>query len=183
MTNESRHPGEGAAARNVVLGSDDTSPAISKTQAIARWSNIPDEMKTYSSWVCWKYQLVFGEKPKKIPLNPSTGSFASHSDPASWGTFEQVVEAFRDQECDGIGFVLSDADPYTFIDLDDCGDDAEAIAVRERIMATFKSYTERSPSGRGFHIIVRGNVPAGRRRGKVEVYSSQRFMTMTGDVV
>ena len=90
---------------------------------------------------------------------------------------------FCDGHCDGIGFVLSDADPYTFIDLDDCEGDADAIAVRDKIMAGFDSYTERSPSGRGFHIIVRGGVSAGRRRGKVEVYSTQRFMTMTGDVV
>ena len=183
MTSESRHPGEGAAARNDALGNVDTSPINNKAQATGRFGKIPNELKSYNSWVVWKFVYTIGAKPKKVPFNPSTGSFANHSDPRTWGSFDQACNAFRDQEYDGIGFVLSDADPFTFIDLDDCEGDADAIVVRDRIMATFDSYTERSPSGRGFHIIVRGNVPAGRRRGKVEVYSSQRFMTMTGDVV
>jgi primase-polymerase (primpol)-like protein len=182
MSNESRHPGEGAAAGNV-NGNDVPSQSINKTQAIGRFGNIPAELKAYPQWVTWKFVYTIGTKPKKVPLNPSTGSFANHSDPATWGSFDQACAAFRDQECDGIGFVLSDADPFTFIDLDDCEGDAEAIAVRDKIMAGFDSYTERSPSSRGFHIIVRGRVAAGRRRGKVEVYSSQRFMTMTGDVL
>jgi putative DNA primase/helicase len=42
------------------------------------------------------------------------------------------------------------------------------------------SYAEVSPSGKGVHVIVKGKVAQGRRRNKIEVYSSSRYMTMTG---
>src|SRR5690606_13525509 len=32
------------------------------------------------------------------------------------------------------------------------------------------------------HIIIKAAIPAGRRRNCVELYSSERYMTMTGDV-
>jgi len=51
-----------------------------------------------------------------------------------------------------------------------------------RIDAAFNSYAERSPSGYGLHIIVKGKATRSKRRGKVEVYSSGRYFTMTGDV-
>jgi hypothetical protein len=48
---------------------------------------------------------------------------------------------------------------------------------------SFDSYTERSASGRGTHIIVKGKVPKGVRRGHTELYSDRRFMICTGDVI
>jgi putative DNA primase/helicase len=37
------------------------------------------------------------------------------------------------------------------------------------------SYTEISPSGRGLHILVKGDIPAdGRRKGFLEVYKAKR---------
>src|SRR5258708_39823896 len=32
------------------------------------------------------------------------------------------------------------------------------------------------------HIIIKGTEPAGRRRSKIEIYPSQRYATMTGNV-
>jgi putative DNA primase/helicase len=46
----------------------------------------------------------------------------------------------------------------------------------------FDSYTELSATGRGLHIIIRGDMP-NRRRDDIEVYSSKRFFTITGHVV
>ena len=34
----------------------------------------------------------------------------------------------------------------------------------------------------GLHLIIKGNVSAGRRRSKIEIYSSKRYATMTGNV-
>jgi putative DNA primase/helicase len=42
------------------------------------------------------------------------------------------------------------------------------------------SYTEISPSGCGVHILVRGELPPGRRRkGRIEMYDCGRFFTIT----
>ncbi|MEG8039204.1 AAA family ATPase [Sphingomonas sp. LR60] len=79
--------------------------------------------------------------------------------------------------------MFGDDDPYTGIDLDDTHGDPEANRLQEKICREFDSYTEVSPSGTGLHIIVKGNVSCGRRRDGVEVYSSDRFFTMTGNIV
>lgn len=148
------------------------------------FENIPDEMKAYNQWVVWKYEYDEAEdRTTKIPLNPSAGYKASHSKPSDWGTFDQAINAFRNGNCDGIGFVFSENDPYAGIDLDDTNGDEWLQGKHQGIFNAFESYAELSPSGNGLHIIVKGAVPSGRnsRRHKAEVYSSHRFFTMTGN--
>lgn len=137
------------------------------------WNNIPSELRALNHWV------VSGAD--KIPLNPRTGQPASVIDPATWATFEEACRAGYKH----IGFVLN-SDPYTIIDLDNKPDKPltkEQHALHEVILNTFASYTERSTSGRGYHIIVKGSIPAGVHRDSVEVYSRGRYMICTGDVV
>lgn len=183
MPNENRRPGEGTAACNDVLGNVDTSQSSNKTQKIARFADIPDELKSLKQWLCWRYDYDNStERTTKVPINPSTGYKASHSDASTWGTFEQSVAAFRDRDCDGIGFVFTEDDPYAGIDLDDTNGNAWLKEKHDGIFNAFDSYAELSPSGTGLHIIVRGAIPHGRRGFKAEVYSSHRFFTMTGNV-
>lgn len=132
--------------------------------------NIPGEMRSLAQWVA--------AGPSKLPINPRTGQAASVTDPATWGTFEEAVRAGLKH----VGFVLAPWDPYSIIDLDAPRDEND-YKRHESILQAFNSYTERSQSGNGYHIIVRGAVPAGARRDKVEVYSSQRYMICTGNVV
>ena len=187
-------PGEGAAAGND-LGNVDTSQSENKSQAIAHFSNIPVALTERPQWVCWTYRFKFGEKPTKVPLNPHDGTYAASVNPSTWGTFDEAVSAFCCHECYGIGFVLTRDDPFGFIDLDDAWKtdahgnlihaDPQAEFERQlKIVETFDSYTEKSPSGRGVHIIVTTpGVESGGKRGSVEVYTSGRFMTMTGNVL
>jgi putative DNA primase/helicase len=47
-----------------------------------------------------------------------------------------------------------------------------------------RSYTEYSPSGKGIHIIGYGTKPLGRcRKGKLEIYDTGRFFTVTGNKI
>ena len=144
------------------------------------FNNIPSEMKSYPQWLVYKLVPKENGKSDKIPLNAKTGFPASVTNPNDWCSFEDAVAAKAN--ADGVGFVFTDADPFTGIDLDDTGGDAEAFARQAKIYEACDSYSELSPSGTGLHVIVKGRVPTGRRRANVEVYSAGRFFTMTGNV-
>jgi len=66
------------------------------------------------------------------------------------------------------------------IDMDWTEDPAE-LANQIRIYESVVSYTERSLSGKGVHIICHGSIPHALKRGKVEIYDRARFFIMTGD--
>lgn len=146
------------------------------------FENIPLEMRTYRQWVMWRFEDTEGKKPTKVPYSALTGRLASVTDSATWASFDECVHAMQTGWYTGIGFVLSESDPYSFIDLDDTQGDQTALDRQIKIFNEFHSYAERSPSGNGLHIIVKGSIPAGRRRSFIEIYSSARYMTMTGDV-
>ncbi len=144
------------------------------------FDNIPHELRAYRQFVCWRYEDRQSIKPTKVPYSALTGELASVTNAHTWASFEEAVQSAAGY--DGIGFVLTDNDPFSFIDLDDTEGDAGMLLRQQEIFQDFHSYAERSPSGNGLHIIVRGTVPSGKRRNKVEIYSSLRYMTMTGDV-
>jgi len=88
------------------------------------FENIPDELKSYSNWCCWRTEKRDG-KPTKIPIDVKTGNNAGSNNPATWSIFEQAVEYYEQKlkpnyDCSeaGIGFFFSEDDPYTAIDLD-----------------------------------------------------------------
>lgn len=140
---------------------------------------IPFEMRHYPQWIVWKFEDV-NNKKTKVPYNIK-GYRASVTNPQSWNSFDEVTQAVNNG-FDGIGFVLTENDPYAFIDLDHT-EDQEEFSKQQTIYTNFiDTYAELSPSGKGLHIIMKGRLPQGRRRGSVEIYSSQRFMTMTGNI-
>ncbi|MGD0580188.1 MAG: hypothetical protein ABSC08_14805, partial [Bryobacteraceae bacterium] len=128
------------------------------------------------------------KKPHKLPINPRTGGLASSTNPRTWGTFQQALDAGQRWSMTGIGFVFSDGDPYSGVDIDNCRnpDSGEIAEWGWRVIRGLNSYTEVSPSGTGVHTIVRGNLPAGKGNqvvhhgGKVEMFSRARYFTFTG---
>lgn len=144
------------------------------------FENIPLEMREYKSWCVWKKVIKNNGEVTKVPFQ-ANGEHAKSNDPNTWMTFEQVLACAP--MYDGIGFILSKNDPYTLIDLDDkYGTNTQETNDRHlKIFNEFDSYSERSPSRTGCHIIVKGSVPKGCNRASIEIYSDGRFMTMTGD--
>lgn len=146
-------------------------------------------MRAYRQWVLWRLEARPGAKPTKIPYQLN-GAKADVTRPETWCSFDEAVAACPNPDYttldpkgfSGIGFVLTKADPFGFIDLDDCHDDISSYERQIKIYREFDSYSEKSPSGTGLHIIVKGKVPQGRRRSNIEIYSDERYMTMTGDV-
>jgi len=141
---------------------------------------LPEEMKALPQWLTWKKELRDG-KETKIPINPHTGGMAAVDKPSTWGTYEVALAAARKNGNAGIGFVFTDGDPFTGIDLDDAIDVAGVHPQALEVIKTFNSYTEKSQSGQGLHIIIKGKLPpGGRRKGKLEIYDNRRFFVMTG---
>lgn len=144
------------------------------------FANIPLELKTINAWCVWRYEEA-GVKPTKVPYCSPT-KHMNVNEPATWLAFDIAVDLCRESKFDGIGFVFHDGCGYSFIDLDDTKGDQIALNRQIEIYREFDSWSEISPSGKGLHIIVRGVVPAGRRRSFIEIYSSQRYATFTGNI-
>ena len=147
------------------------------------YRNIPETLRSKAHFCNWRYENHGGKKLTKIPYCSLTGKKASVSDRSTWCTFEQAVEASH--YYDGIGYIFDKDSGIVGIDLDDPSgfENAEEVAARHAaIVAAFPGYWEISPSGTGLHGFVYGQVPSGRRREAVEIYSSGRYFTMTGAV-
>jgi hypothetical protein len=143
----------------------------------------PEEITKWPQWVCWRSTLTSDSKQTKLPYCPVTGKLASVADPSTWTDYSTAVSVAKSNPFySGIGFVLTENDPYCFIDLDDPQGDTMISERHVKIAEAMNSYSEVSPSGKGLHIIVKAKVAGGRRRSKVEVYSSNRYMTMSGQV-
>ena len=139
--------------------------------------NVPKELQQLDQWVMWRKEVRKGE-PTKVPYQTNRKR-ADSTKPDTWTSFEATLETLGGgNHFDGVGFVFSPEDPYSGGDIDKATEE-EARPWIER----FDSYTERSPSGEGFHFICKAKVPKGTNRDEGELYSSGRFFTMTGDVV
>ena len=159
-------------------------------RSVAAVDNIPDSLLATPQWVCWRYIARDG-KTTKAPVNPHDGGFADSTSRATWGTFEQALEASRnDRSLAGIGFVFTADDPYCGVDLDDSVDEStgQLKPWAQQIVDRLDSYTEISPSGSGLKVFIKANKPGSRCRksyedGEVEIYDRDRFFTVTGNRV
>ncbi len=150
------------------------------------FQQIPEELKDFPQWVVWKLIPNGGKKPRKTPIDPKTGRNAKSNDPSTWATYDHAVEYYLRHATDlaGVGYEFSADDPYVGIDLDAAVNGSGPQPWASEIISELNSYTELSPSGSGYHILVRGKLPqGGRKDGKIEMYDRVRFFTMTGSVV
>ena len=141
------------------------------------YSKIPEELKQLSQWVCsWD--------SSKIPMKAYERQAASSTRPETWSSFEQAEWAVNNGHYDYAGFVFAD-NGLVGIDIDVGFTDGLMTPLCADIMNACQSYTEKSKSGRGVHILLHGDLPfTGRNNLKgVEIYKSRRFFIMTGNVL
>ncbi len=150
-------------------------PKVEPRHTVEQLQNIPEEIRRRPQWVVHK---------DKIPHIAGGVGRASSTDSLTWRSFGEAVQALETGRYDGIGFVFSSGDPFAGIDLDNCRnpETGELEEWAEKIVRKLGGYAEASPSGTGVHIIVKGKAP-NKKRGKVEAYSSERYFTMTGEVL
>lgn len=143
---------------------------------------IPETMKKYNNWLVWCKE---GEGHfRKMPYDPRTGRRA---DPTAPCCDYDTAQAFFEYggEYDGIGFTFTEDNPFTFIDLDHCCDEAgELTPFAQEVADMFADcYAEMSQSEEGLHIICIGSVPRAVKRDEIEIYSCKRYCAMTGNAI
>lgn len=169
-----------AASPNYVRSADD-------------FASIPHELKQRRQWINWKIGAIKPNgKFKKPPIDPETGIKMNADDPGNWQTFEKTVAYYCAGVGDGIGYVFSENDPYTGIDLDgsrnpESGDMTEAA---EEIIRLLPAYWEISVSETGTKGVCKAALPAGYSNAGVlpdgtgiEIYDRQRMFALTGAVL
>lgn len=137
----------------------------------------PDELKQLNQWVCVK-------EGSKIPFTSFDSKSASSTNPKTWSSYQMAKRAVDKGLYDGLGFVFND-NGYVAIDIDKgFEENGEPTRLALEIINTIGSYTEISRSGRGFHIIVKGNLPFKGRNNLqgVEIYKTSRYFIMTGNI-
>jgi len=75
-----------------------------------------EALQEYDHFVVWKKT----PDNKKIPFDPASKSLARTDDPNTWGNLDQALTALKTGKYHGIGFVFSEDDPFTGIDIDHC---------------------------------------------------------------
>ncbi len=130
-----------------------------------------------------------GAKPRKVPSDPVTGAERDPHDASWWMGANACSVAVNSRPELNLrqGVVLSDNDPYFFLDLDDCHDGQDWTQGAKNITALFPgAAVEVSINGRGLHIIGQCQ-PAilGERRNKFnlygvecEFYHTKRFIAL-----
>lgn len=160
-----------------------------------RGEAIPAELRAMDQWVVWR-RVARDGKVTKVPFRAELPEAeASTTDRRTWASFASALAACLDPDnrLDGIGFVFTPDDPYVGVDLDNAltADGTGLEAWAREVLRLIPGYAEVTPSGRGLHLIARGECPGGKGRrrgglmpagGGIEVYDRGRYFTFTGHV-
>lgn len=161
---------------------------------------IPQELRNRPQWALWG---VEGESNPKRPYKPYPRIPANVTDTTTWGDWAAALESIEAGKAKGAGYMLNR--DYTVIDLDSVIDGRGNVWVgAARIVQAVGGYVEVSQSGRGLHIVARGNLDGVRLRNRaplpmsradlqryarpghvpgIEVYDRARFIALTGDML
>lgn len=135
-------------------------------------------LEQFPQWCLWTI-----ENDTKVPVDTAGKKINAH-DPRQQMTYAEAVRTGGN-----LAFVFNSADPFFFIDLDDCllpdgtGWTKEALYILSLFPGAF---AEVSHSGRGLHIIgLSTDIPAHRCKAilpeiTVELYTEKRFIALTG---
>jgi primase-polymerase (primpol)-like protein len=140
------------------------------------------KLKCNKNWIPW----LRNNEGRKIP-SVDGKRWAKWSDRSILLSYDEALFLQQSKPgLEGIGFVIPDG--YLVIDLDKCIINNGINDQAQRIIDKYQSYTEKSPSGTGIHIIVKAKVEGGKwteyiDNQSIEYLTPGNFVTFTGDVV
>lgn len=166
--------------------------------------HIPQELKERQQWLCYRKEWnADKQKYDKIPKAPrwtidgdyikkigvrSSDEWTTHDEAQAF--VEETQERLdEDEALSGVGFVLTEDDPYVFLDLDDHVEGGEISELARDWLDTLNGWSEVSQSGEGLHTFVKAydfSFDGLKKRDDsigVEMYSDARFAALTGDTL
>lgn len=182
------------------------SRALIDPQVLTRYlescDDLPQEMREAERWVGWRFEPKDDptDKPDKVPVSFNFNGRASSTKASTWCGLDHARARLRHDYAqhtsstryiEGLGFTLGDG--WLGIDLDNVRDpDTNEIQQWARDLGTaaraLGAYIDRTPSGKGFHFILRGTKPAHwgsigtapeGQVGAFEMYDGGRYFTMS----
>ena len=161
------------------------------TPAAPQWlspnfENIPNYL-TEQPWAVWKAEPRTGQTGKfnKAPRCPKSGIKIGANKPELFGSFLQAKEAYLSGNFTGVGVLLT-GNGLVGVDIDGY---QELFFHNPELKAWVKLtvdsgyYCEKSPSGTGLRLFIKGSLPSGGRKSSgLEIYDNARFLTVTGKV-
>ncbi len=151
---------------------------------------IPVSLRSDALFCCWQYEEREGKKTK-IPYNPRTGRRGQSNNSDTFSDFDTAVKASGAFSGVGVGIFNN----VCAIDLDHCFNaDGTLAAEAQDIVTAMNSYTERSPSGTGIHILFKAEgfvydkvkYYINNQKSGIEVYvygATNKYLTLTGDAL
>lgn len=152
-----------------VVRRGDTVFCSSRCRVAAHRALPAEQLRIIDRWVRYS--------SKKVPLTAS-GDAASSTNASTWCDFTTASTSTAGV---GVGFVLTNADRITCVDIDHCLDGRGRLLswAHDIIAGVPDTYIEVSPSGDGLHVWGLADIDKGRKAGGVEIYGSGRYMTVT----
>lgn len=203
MTGSNRPPDRAERARQ------HQAALLARADLVARLASMPLAMRQRRQWLVWRFIEKRGPiKPAKVPFyasgqlrgwpqgKPRDGQptpaqpqveQGHELDRAALVSLDEAVAAFAAKPMwAGVGFAFLPGDGLVGVDIDGAVDPAtgEVSALCTQVVGLCASYTEASPSGKGVHIIVAGELgEAGKFKDDkigLEVYAGSQYFTCTG---
>ena len=153
------------------------------------YTKLPTLLQSRNHWVLYDVPGAADPKHPRQAKHPQWG--ADSTNPATWADFATASAAVILDDANGMGYVLAKDDGLVFIDGDHCLDaDGRPLSPFDKWLTMLPGYCERSRSGTGLHVIVRGTLPDGCKHKKhinggemaVELYDCNRYVALTGDL-
>lgn len=156
---------------------------------------IPHEMKIIPQWFLWKAKDT-GRTDGKLAKYPTdiNGNTISWNDTDNLYMFDEIKKAYESSnEFAGISFNVAGSG-LTVIDIDmnvntETGEITELKPTEKPFLNA--GYVEKSVSGRGYHIVLQGDLPSeisqeknvyDKHGNKLEVFHNSGYIAMTGDI-
>ena len=150
--------------------------------------SVPLALSSRRNWIGWRLEPNPDDpdSPKKMPVVLARGvPVNDYLMPHAHVTYEEAVAQVGPLKLSGVGFVMTLDCGMIGVDLDKCRDPATGVinAREQEVIDRRETYFEISPSGRGVRFFSLTDVPLRKTvlGGGVEMYSTGRYLTFTGD--
>lgn len=165
------------------------SPAEERAALVQQLRSMPLAMRALPQWLLFRFEADPAKpKPLKVPYYANgrkrMGKQGDDADRHALVSFDDALKRLAgSMHFSGLGFAFLPGDGLIGVDIDGAvdADTGEISELCSSAIAQCASYTERSPSGKGVHIIVQGSTKSFKSNDiGLEVFCGSQYFTCTG---